>query len=108
MPADIQNILKTIKAGIVELASSSLKEFTQDAIADGQAIVNGIEPKLKKWTEQVALGQMTQADLKDLVLGEKDNIQLTALKHKGIAMAKADKFKADVLNLVINTVAAAI
>lgn len=108
MPVDLANILKTIKEGIIEIASTSLKDFSQEAIADGHAIINSMEPKLKKWTHEVAEGKMTPEDLKDLVLGEKDNMQLIALKHKGLAMIRADKFKADVLNLVINTVTAAI
>lgn len=108
MAVDFRIILKTIKDGIVEIASTSLKDFSQEAIADGQSILNGIEPKLKKWTNEVIAGQMTPSDFKDLVLGEKDNIQLSALKHKGFAMIKADEFKGAVLNLIINTVTAAI
>jgi hypothetical protein len=108
MPTDFGNILETIKQGIVSIAADSLKDFSKEAIADGNEILRGIEPKLKKWSLEVAEGKMTPDDLKDLVLGEKDNMQLVALKHKGFAMIRADKFKADVLHLIIKTITAVV
>ena len=108
MPVDFANVLQTLKNGIVNLAETDVKNYIAQATQDGQAILTQLNDDLKTWTQQAASGQISAADLEDLVLGQKDEIEMIALKQAGFAEIAADQFKADVFNLITTTLTALI
>jgi hypothetical protein len=104
MPTDFKVILNSLKQEVSSLASSSLIEAANEASSDGHMLLGNMKEDLKNWTNELAKGEISKEDFKDLVLGQADLIEMAALKHKGLAKVKVDKFKSDVLNLVINTI----
>jgi hypothetical protein len=108
MPIDFGAVLKTLESGIINLAETDVKDFVAQATADGQAIIAEMKDDLQTWTKQFADGELSEGDLQDLILGQKGEIEMIALKDAGIAEIEADKFKADVLNLITSTITALI
>lgn len=104
MPIDFEAIFKTLRQEVSSLALSSLKELANEATSDGHMLLDTLKDNLKNWSEELAAGDLSEEDFKDLVLGQKDIIKMVALKQKGLMQAKADKFKSDVLNLITNTI----
>lgn len=108
MAINIQDILNQLKQGVSKLAQTSLKNYAGKAQTDGQAILTLMESDLKNWTSKLASGQLSTSDFKDLVLDQKDKFEAAALTQAGLTAIQADQFKQDVLNLIINTITAAI
>ena len=108
MAINIQDILSQLKQEISNLAQTSLKNYADQAKSDGQAILTLMEDDLKNWTVQLASGQLSVDDFKDLILDQKDKLEAATLTEAGLAAIQADQFKQDVLNLIINTITAVI
>ena len=70
-------------------------------------MLDSVKEDLKKWTMALVNGDISEADFKDLLLGQKDLIKMVALKQKGLALIQADKFKSAVFDLIVNTIVAA-
>jgi len=108
MAVDFTNVWNTLKAGIVNLAEKDLKDFVAQATKDGQGILDQLKDDLQKWTQQIADGSLTQDELEELILGQKDELEMEALMEAGLAEIQIDQFKADVFNLITTTLTALI
>ena len=108
MPIDFAQVFDTLKAGIINLAETDVKNFVAQATQDGQAMLNELSDDLKTWTQQAADGKLSASDLKDLILGQKEEIEMVALKEAGLAEIQADQFKTDLFNLITTTITALI
>lgn len=109
MPAiDFANVLNTLKTGVINLAETDVKDYVAQATQDGQAILTTLNAALQNWTEQIATGAIKASDLEDLVLGQKEEIEMVALKEAGLAEIEVDQFKADVFSLITTTLTALI
>ncbi|MDN5288445.1 MAG: hypothetical protein JWR38_4719 [Mucilaginibacter sp.] len=104
MPIDFAKAFKALKNGIVDLAEKDLKDYIAAATKDGNDILNAMKDDLKRWTKLLASGDLTKNDFTDLVLGQKDNLELVALKQAGLAEIAADQFKSDLFDLITNTI----
>jgi hypothetical protein len=108
MPVDFATVLNTLKTGVINLAEKDVKDYVAQATQDGQSILAELKDDLQNWTQQVATGALSAGDLADLVLGQKDEIEMVALKQAGLAEIDVDQFKADVFNLITTTLTALI
>jgi hypothetical protein len=108
MDIDFQNVLQTLKQGITTIAEKDVKNYVSGATADGQAILASLQSDLENWTNELAAGGMSKSDFADLVLGQKDEIELVALKQAGLAEVTVDQFKLDICNLITSTITALI
>jgi hypothetical protein len=106
MAFDFNNVLNTLKAGIINLAETDVKNYVAQATQDGQAILTELETDLENWAEQVASGTLSASDFQDLLLGQKDELEMVALKQAGLAEITIDQFKADVITLITTTISA--
>lgn len=97
------DFLSTITSGAKGLAQQTLKDFVEQANDDTSDLLNQSRQQLKLWTDQLALGQMTQAEFTDLALGLKDLAAMQALTEAGIAAARVQRFRDAVIKLVIDT-----
>jgi hypothetical protein len=104
MPVDFNEIINKLKTQIVTLAKSTVKNYTDEAVADGKQFLQESEDKLKRWTLLLAEKQLTTEDFEWLVLSQKDLVKMEALKQSGLALARIDAFRMSLLNLVIDTV----
>ena len=108
MSVDFANVLNTLKNGVITLAEKDLKDYIASATKDGQAVLDTLQDDLKNWTQELVSGQLSEDDFKDLVLGQKDELEMVALKEAGLAEIQVDQFKIDVFNLITTTICALI
>ena len=102
---DFQVVFDKLKDEVINLALSTVKNYKNEAKADALALLDEMKVNLKTWTLQLAEGNLSQKDYEFLVLGQKELIEMNALKQAGLSLIKADEFKNNLLNLVIDTVA---
>src|SRR5215831_13995736 len=104
MPINYKEVFDGLKKAIASLAKQTFADYTKEAKKDGQKILDLLKTQLQKYTEQLINGELSQKEFKDLVLGQKAELEMVALKRAGITLVEADKFKAAVLNLVTTTI----
>ena len=108
MAYNFDTIFNTLKSGVINLAETDLKNYVSAAEQDGQAILDQLKTDLETWAEQVASGTLNGADFQDLLLGQKDELEMVALKEAGLAEIATDQFRDDVVNLILTTINALI
>jgi hypothetical protein len=104
MAINFKDIFKSLKEGVSNLAETTFKNFVEQAKEDGEKILNSLKPNLEVWTNELEQGLISVDDFRFLVAGQKELVEMIALKQAGIAMIEADKFKNNVFNLIIDTV----
>ena len=108
MPADFNAVFESIGKQVAALAAQSFAGYAKSAGKDGVAIVTSMKENLERWTKQCAAGELSAVDLEDLVKGEKDNLEIKALKQAGISAIELDKFKNGILAIVTSTICSVI
>ena len=101
--ASFQDFLTALEGAVKQLAAKEWSSFAGAATKDGQAFVAKVRDNLRKWTAQLAGGKLSKEDFEDLVRGEQDLAELTALKDAGLLEAKLQQFQSDLLNTVVAT-----
>ncbi len=101
---DFHVVLDKLKEEVTNLALFTVKNYKNEAKRDALNLLEGMKENLKTWTLQLAEGKLSKKDFEYLILGQKELIEMNALKQAGLSLVKADEFKNKLLNLVINTV----
>ncbi len=101
---DFTNILDQLKTDIADLAKTTMKGYINDAKKDAQQFLLNMKDKLKRWTELLAKGDLTTDEFVWLLSSQKDLVEMSALKHAGVAAIRIDQFKSSLLNLIVDTV----
>ncbi|HXB41903.1 MAG TPA: hypothetical protein VNZ49_15280 [Bacteroidia bacterium] len=104
MPIDFQNIFNVLVGEVEKLAQDTLKNYVNDAKSDGVAFLNSTKADLQKWVNELAAGDMTAEEFKSLVNGQKDLLEMVALRKAGETAITIDKFENSLLNLVTTTI----
>jgi len=99
---NLENFWKDIQKGVVELAEQNLKDYKDSAINDGLAFIVKGKEKISLWVQQLADGEINQNDFEFLFNSQKDLMEMQALTKLGLAKARMDQFKSDLVNLVIS------
>ena len=99
-----EDIFKTLKKQVEELAKLFVKNYTKAALKDGKKILDETKESLKRWTLLLAEGKLTTQDFEWLVLSQKDLAQMIALKQAGLAQIRIEQFRNSILALVIDTI----
>jgi len=94
----------TLKSGVINLAETDVKDYVAEATQDGQGILIDLKTDLEGWADQVASGALSPSDFQDLLMGQKDELEMVALKDVGLAEIAVDQFKADIFNLINTTI----
>lgn len=108
MAVDFNNLFTQLKTAIVGLAKEKVQDLAAEASSDGTSLLHIMEDDLKKYTQQLADGEIDQDQFKLMLLGDKDLAEMSALTEAGLAQAKADEFRTEVFNLIVNTALSAI
>jgi hypothetical protein len=108
MAIDFNNLFNQLKTEIIALAKSTFKDFATEAASDGTSLLHIIESDLQKYTQELANGEITPEQFRILLLGNEDLVKMSALTQAGLAQAKADAFRTEVFNTIVNTVLGAI
>lgn len=85
------------------LGKDLFKELQTQATKDTKAFLAASKVNLRKWTKQLADGDLSKAEFQDLVRGEKDLAKLHALTEAGIAATKLERFRSGLITLVIDS-----
>jgi len=105
---DINKILKDAEQGIIHLAETTFTTYKSQAIADGKAFLNAAKGDLEKYTQQLADGDITLDQFKDLMQDEGDLAKMDALKEAGLAHAAFDSFVNGIIGIMITAALSAI
>jgi len=89
--------------GVRKLAQELVDGFEADALADMNAFVRKSQRDLERWTKLLEAGDITQEDFADLVQAKKALAELHGLTKAGVAITKLDRFRSDLISLVIDT-----
>lgn len=98
------DIFKTLKKQVEELAKLFVKNYTKAAVKDGRQFLDEAKESLKRWTLLLAEGKLTTQDFEWLVLSQKDLAQMIALKQTGLSVIRIEQFRNSLLSLVVDTI----
>jgi len=99
---DFNTFVSSLEDSIKKLASETLGGHKEAAISDSKEFLEKTKTDLKKWTEELVRGELSQDDFKFLVAGKKDLAELHGLKQAGLTLVKIESFKNGVIDIVVN------
>jgi hypothetical protein len=99
--ASFKDFLDVLKEDLSELGKQQLQEHADALLKDGQDFAKEAEEDLKKWTQQLAAGEMSGNGFKMAVAGKAELAQMEALKQAGLAAIRVDKLKQGILDTVV-------
>jgi hypothetical protein len=108
MAIDVDAIINSIKTGVVSLAKTSLANYLPQAEKDAEAIGASLKDNIVTWTTQLSGGQIDGEDLAFLIKGNEQLLKVDALTQAGVALVALDQFKQGIIDLIVNTLTAAI
>ena len=97
-------IFNEIKTKVIGLATDEVKVYKDKAVKDTNEYLQTSKEKLKKWTLLLVDKKIDGEEFEYLVNSQLGLGEMKVLTNVGIAQIKAEKFKNDVINLVVNTV----
>jgi hypothetical protein len=101
---DFKQMIDKLKDEVIDLALSSFEKYKNEAKSDALKLLDELKGNLETWTLQLSEGKLSKTDFDFLVLGQKELIEMDALKQAGLALIKADEFKSSLLKLVTSTI----
>ena len=101
--ADFARFLEELTVKLSALAEQQWTAYRDAAISDGTAFMDNIKADLERWSQLLASGALSKDDFAWLVQGKKDLAELEALEQAGLALARLDQFRTDLVYLVIDT-----
>lgn len=97
-------VIDKLKDEAISLASATFKLYKNEAKADAVRLIEDLKENLENWAIQLAKGELSKSDFEFLVMGQKELIEMNALKQAGIALKNTDVLKNSILNLATNTI----
>ncbi len=105
---NISQLVQDLQSGVESLAKTSLQDYVNEAKTDGNNVINTIKIDLEEWAKELAAGSLTGEDVAYLIKEEEAFDEMTTLKQAGLAEVRIDKFKNDLIDMIVNTVFGAI
>lgn len=101
---DFDRFLETLRTDLGGVIKEFGEELKEDILNDAEAFATKTRDDIEHWSKLLKDGEMGIKDFEFLLKGKKDLAEMEALKQKGLAQAKLDKLKADILNTVVGSV----
>jgi len=101
--SQFDHFINAIINGVPGLATGDLAGLVGDAESDAQAFLDRAEDKLRRRTQMLADGILDKDDFEDLAKGQMDLIEAFALTQAGVAAARLEQFRKDLIDLVVST-----
>src|SRR5574341_1137787 len=89
--------------GAKDLAKKALSGFVDKAERDTKSFLTKAKGDLERWTKLLANGKLTEQDFRDLVQAKKALAEIRALTQAGVTLAKIERFRSGLINLVIDS-----
>ena len=91
-----------VVTGAKELAAGTLKDLAGVIQADANAFLKSTALKLNRWTTMLSKEEITRAEFTALVESQKALASLEGLAHAGIATASLQRFRDQLIDLVVD------
>lgn len=101
--SQFDDFLAAAKANLSALGQDSFEGYSDQVKAMAQAALDKAKVNLALWTSQLAAGQLSEAEFKNLVQGETDLTEIAGYTAAGISQAEAQRLRDAVTVTVINT-----
>jgi hypothetical protein len=101
--SQFDDFVEGVLDGVQDIATDDLSGLVQNARGDARAFLVSAEEKLKRRTQMLADGLIDKEDFEDLVKGQADLVVLQALTQIGIGAARLERFRRDLIKLVVDT-----
>lgn len=101
---NFDTFLETLKKNLSGVIQEFGEEYKEDILNDAVAFALKARKDLELWAAELKEGRLSIADVEFLIKSKKDLAEMEALKQKGLAQAKLDKLKADIINEVVGAV----
>lgn len=97
------DFVEAVLGGAKDLAKEVFDGLEDNAKADAKAFLDKAESDLKRWTKLLAVKEITERDFADLVQAKKALAEIHALTQAGVALARLERFRSGLIDLVIDT-----
>ena len=101
--ATFDDYVNELRKGVKKLAQELVDGLEADALSDMNAFLKKSERDLQRWTKLLAAGKITKQDFTDLVQAKKALTELHELTRAGVAATKLERFRTDLISLVVDT-----
>jgi hypothetical protein len=101
---NFDSLFTTLLNNITALAKEQLKDYVSQAVTDGENMLQQLKQQLQQWTQELQTGELTGNDFAFLLQGEKEEVEMVALKQEGLAAVRIDMFKAALVNMIFTTI----
>ena len=99
---DFNTFINSVQSELETLVKENYKMFKNEAIIDAEKFLQKTKSDLQDWTSMLIEGKLSKKDYEWLVKGKKDLAEMHTLKQKGMAHIQIQKFRDDVINIVVN------
>lgn len=101
--SQFDDFIDAAKANLSVLGKDSFEGYSAQVKAMVQSALDKAKANLTQWTAQLAVGQLTQAEFKNLVQGETDLTEIAGYTAAGMSLAEAQRLRDAVTLTVIDT-----
>lgn len=108
MKIDFSSIIGLVFQGAIDAAKKASSEWAKEATQDAMAFVNSSLPKIGRYVDFLADGEIDSEEFKSLMMGLKDLAELAALTQIEKSEIKIQETRNAILNAVTNVVVGAV
>lgn len=101
---DFNAFLDTLRADMGNVIKEFGEEYKEDILKDAGDFASRTRSDIERWSKRLKDGEMSIKDFEFLLRSKRDLAEMEALKQKGIARARVDKLKADILDAMVGAV----
>ena len=102
--SELAPIFNNIKDEIENLIASSIKKHANEITSDALKFFEDTKSVLERWSTLYKDGAISEADLNALILGQKELMEMHALKQAGLSAITADELKENLLNILVKNI----
>ncbi len=96
------DFVAAVLTGVKDLVKNIIDGFEDQAGEDAKAFLDKMQNDLQKWAMLRAEKKITDQDFIDLVQGKKALAEIHALTQAGIATIKLERFRTELIKLVVD------
>ncbi|WP_103020845.1 hypothetical protein [Salinibacter altiplanensis] len=100
---NVDAFFDALRDEITDLAETHRQEMQEAALEDGEAFLNQTRDDLERWSRLLEQGELSQEEFESLVRGQKDLVEMEALKQAGLAAVRAEQFRDALINRIVGT-----
>ena len=97
------DFVTTFKSDLLEFAKENFDEYKEELLKDGNSFLEKSKSDIQRWTEGLASGALSSADLEFLLKGKKDLAQMEALKQIGLSKIRISKITNGIIDVVVGS-----